>query len=57
MKDFSIEFKVPNIFVKIDDRSLLVPSMVLSTLSVLVLSTLLPQLMPMWMAIATGSRV
>lgn len=57
MKNLRFKFAIPNIFVIVNERALLVPSMVLSTLSVCVLTTFVPQLMPMWMALATGSRV
>lgn len=57
MKDFSVNFKVPNVFVAVNDKTLLVPSMVLSTISVLALATFVPQLMPLWMAWSTGSNV
>jgi len=36
---------------------LLVPSMVLTTLAVCALVTFVPQLVPLWSAMATGSRV
>jgi hypothetical protein len=57
MKNFAVDFKVPNVFVQVNDKTLLAPSMVLSTLSVCAFATFLPQLMPFWMAWSTGSRV
>jgi hypothetical protein len=57
MKNFSVSFKVPNVLVAVNDKTLLVPSMVLSTLSVLTLATFVPALMPLWMALSTGSNV
>jgi hypothetical protein len=57
MNNFAVEFKVPNVFIQVNDKTLLVPSMVLSTLSVCAFATFLPQLMPLWMAWSTGSQV
>jgi hypothetical protein len=57
MKDISVKFVVPNVFVTSNKKTMLVPSMVLSTLSVCVLTTFAPQLMPLWMAWATRSQV
>ena len=57
MKYLSVKFAVPNVFVAVNEKSLLVPSMVLSTLAVCALTTFVPALMPLWMAGATGSRV
>jgi hypothetical protein len=57
MQNFNVEFAVPNVFVRVNDKTLLVPSMVLSTLSVCVFATFLPQLMPLWMALSTDSRI
>jgi hypothetical protein len=57
MNNFAVEFKVPNVFIQANDKTLLVPSMVFSTLSVCAFATFLPQLMPLWMAWSTGSRV
>lgn len=57
MKYLSVKFAVPNVFVAANEKSLLVPSMVLSTLAVCALTTFVPALMPLWMAWATGSRV
>lgn len=57
MKNLAVNFAVPNVFVTANDKMVLVPSMVLSTLSVLVLTTFVPQLMPLWMSLSTGSRI
>ena len=57
MKYLSVKFAVPNVFVAANEKTLLVPSMVLSTLVVCALTTFVPALMPLWMAGATGSRV
>ncbi len=53
MKNFSITLQVPTVFVKINEQTQLVPSMVLSTLATCALITFLPQLMSLWMAAAT----
>lgn len=52
MKNLAINFKVPAVLVSMNEKNLLVPSMVLSTLSVCILTTFLPQLMPLWMQLA-----
>ena len=57
MKNLAVKFAVPNVFVSVNDKTMLVPFMVLSTLAVCVLTTFVPALMPLWMAVATGSRV
>ena len=57
MKDLAVKFAVPKVFVSVNDKTMLVPFMVLSTLAVCVLTTFVPALMPLWMAVATGSRV
>ena len=57
MKNFSVTFAVPNVFIQNNKKTLLIPSMVFSTLSVCALITFVPQLMPLWMALSTGSRV
>lgn len=54
MKNLGITFKVPAVLVSMNDKNLLVPSMVLSTLSVCILTTFLPQLMPLWMQLASN---
>ena len=57
MKNFSVKFKVPAVLVFVNEKTSLVPSMTLSTISVLTLATFVPQLMPLWMAWSTGSAV
>lgn len=57
MKDFKINFAVPNVFVMIDGKTRLISSMVLSTLMVCALAMFVPQLMPLWMAGSTRSPV
>ncbi len=57
MKNFSVTWSIPNVFVKFNDETKLVPSMVLSTLYACVLITFLPQLMPLWIAWSTRSAV
>jgi hypothetical protein len=57
MKDLPVTFALPNVFIQRSGKSLLVPSMVLSTMSVLALITFVPQLMPLWVAWATGTQV
>jgi hypothetical protein len=53
MKNLTARFQVPAIFVMLNDKTMLVTSMVLSTLSVCILTTFVPQLMPLWMQIAS----
>lgn len=55
MKNLAVNYKVPAVLVSVNDKNLLVPSMVLSTLSVCFLTTFIPQLMPLWMQLATMS--
>jgi len=57
MKNFNVTWAIPNVFVKINDETKLIPSMVLSTLSACALITFVPQLMPLWMAWSTRSAV
>ena len=52
MKNLAVAFKVPAVFVSMHEKTLLVPSMVLTTLSICFLTTFIPQLMPLWMQIA-----
>lgn len=54
MKNLTVKFKVPAIFVMLNDKTMLVSSMVLSTLSVCILTTFVPQLMPLWMELASN---
>lgn len=53
MKNLAVNYKVPAVLVSVNDKNLLVPSMVLSTLSVCFLTTFIPQLMPFWMQLAS----
>lgn len=57
VKDFSIVFGLPVTRVILNDKTELISSTVLSTMAACVLITFVPQLMPLWMAWATGSRV
>jgi hypothetical protein len=57
MKSMSVNFEIPYIFVEKNEKTVLVPSMVLSTLSVCVLVTFFPALMPIWIARATHSWI
>jgi hypothetical protein len=57
MKNLPVKFCFPNVFVTANDKTLLVPSMVLSTLAVCFLTTFIPALMPLWAARATNSQV
>lgn len=57
LNDSPVTLAFPNVYIKRAGKTLLVPSMVLSTLSALMLATFVPQLMPLWMALSTGSRV
>ncbi len=54
MKNLAINFKVPAVLVSVNEKTLLIPSMVLSTLSVCFLTTFVPQLMPLWMELASN---
>ena len=57
MKNVSATWAIPNVFVKINDETKLVPSMVISTLSACMLITFFPELMPLWMSWSTRSPV
>jgi hypothetical protein len=57
MKNLSVKFWLPYVFITSDDKPLLVPSMVLSTLAVCFLATFIPALMPLWVARATNTLV
>jgi len=48
MKNLSVVFAVPSVFVMKDSNTMLVPSMVLTTLAICILTTFVPQLMPLW---------
>lgn len=52
MKNLSITFSTPYIFVKWTERTLAVPSMVLSTLFACYLTTFHPELATLWMQLA-----
>lgn len=49
MKNITVSLSAPYVFVKMNDKTRLVSSMILSTLYACVLITFVPQLMPMWM--------
>ena len=57
MKDFEVVWAIPNVLIKANGKTKLISSMILSTLSVCILATFVPQLMPLWMAGATRSPV
>lgn len=62
MSALEVNFSIPYVFIKKDIsgvlnnrklmKTLLVPSMIASTLMVAVLTTFVPQLMPIWMSLA-----
>lgn len=56
MRNGPIQLGLPT-FVRIKGKTELISSMVLSTIVACALITFLPQLMPVWMATATGSRL
>ena len=53
MKNLTVAFSIPAVFLFKNKKTLLVPSMILSTLSVCILTTFLPQFMTLWMECAT----
>jgi hypothetical protein len=53
MKTFSVDIKVPYVFIKRKDKTSLVPSMVMSTVFTCALITFIPQLVPVWMQLAS----
>ncbi len=57
MKNLAIEIRTPAVFVKLNDITRLVPSMVLSTVITCALITFVPQLMPLWMQLASTPPV
>ena len=57
MNHYAVEIEIPNVFIQVNKKTLLVPSMVLSSFLSAAFATFLPQLMPLWMAWSTGSRV
>jgi hypothetical protein len=54
MKNLSATFAIPAIIIAVNDKALLVPSMVLSTILTCSLITFIPQLMPLWMQLASN---
>lgn len=48
MKNISFKYAVSILYVKVNDRIVLVPSMVLTTVLICVLTEILPQLIPLW---------
>jgi hypothetical protein len=57
MKNLGIEIRTPAIFVMSNDVTRIVPSMVLSTVITCALITFVPQLMPLWMQLASTPPV
>lgn len=57
MKNLAIEIRTPAIFVMSNDVTRIVPSMVLSTVITCALITFVPQLMPLWMQLASTPPV
>ena len=57
MQNLSVTYAVPSIFVMKDDKTMVVPSMVLSTILSCFLITFIPQLMPLWMELASTPSV
>jgi hypothetical protein len=57
MKNLSVEYATPNVYVKMNEKTMVVPSMILTVLSALVLTTVLPQLVPVYMAYTTRSWI
>jgi hypothetical protein len=53
MKNLTAKFQVPAVFVMLNDKTMFVTSMVLSTISVCILTNFAPQLMPLWMQLAS----
>ncbi len=53
MKNLSIDIRTPAVFVKLNDITQIVPSMVLSTVVTCALITFIPQLMPLWTQLAS----
>lgn len=62
MSALEVNFSIPYVFIKTDVsvprdnrklmKTLLIPSMIASTLMVAILTTFVPQLMPIWMSLA-----
>ena len=57
MKNLSVEFATPNVFIKMNEKTMFVPSMILSVISASLVANFLPQLMPVYMAYATRSWI
>ena len=57
MKNISVEFVTPNVFIKMNEKTMIVPSAVLTFLSAFVLTNFLPQLVPLYMAYSTRSWI
>ena len=57
MKNISVEFVTPNVFIKMNEKTMIVPSAVLTFLSVFILTNFLPQLVPLYMAYSTRSWI
>lgn len=53
VKNLGIEIRTPAVFVKLNDVIQLVPSMALSTVFTCALTTFAPELMPLWMQLAS----
>ena len=56
MKNLAIEIRTPAVFVKLNDITQIVPSMVLSTVVTCALITFIPQLMPLWAQLASTPK-
>lgn len=57
MKNISVEFVTPNVFIKMNEKTMIVPSAILTFLSAFVLTNFLPQLVPLYMAYSTRSWI
>ena len=57
MKNISVEFVTPNVFIKMNEKTMIVPSVILTFLSAFVLTNFLPQLVPLYMAYSTRSWI
>ena len=53
MKNLAVEFKIPAVLLSVNNNILPVTSMVLSTVMTCALITFVPQLMPLWMQLAS----
>lgn len=54
---FSVDVRVPAVFIETNGQKRLVASMVLSTVLTCFLITFVPQLMPLWMQLASTPPV